>query len=159
VRRVVWGLSIACVGLQVLLSFGMLWTMFELSTYGEVSRRPTYSWAGLVLPLVVATGTLVAAMAAWRARRESGAGARVVVGHGAVLIAAGTLALLLRRAPSAGYARAVLLEPGSKLPPNEIYGSESALGGIIVPLLAVGVLAVPGLLLGALLGSWPSSPT
>jgi len=148
----VWGFTIACVGLQVILSLGMLWTMAELSTYGEVSRRPTYSWAGLVLPLVAAGGTWVAATAAWRARRESGASARLVVGHGIMLIAAGTLALMLHRGPSSGYARAVLLEPGSRLPPNEIYGSESVLGMIIGPLLAVGVLAVPGLLLGALLG-------
>jgi hypothetical protein len=64
--------------------------MVDLSTYGEIARRPTYSQ--------------------------------------------------------------VLLEPGSRLPPNEIFGSESALGGILVPLLAVGALAVPGLLLSVLLG-------
>jgi hypothetical protein len=52
-----------CTGVQVLLSVAMLWTMMELSTYGEVARRPTYSWAGLVLPLMTAAGASSAASA------------------------------------------------------------------------------------------------
>ena len=151
-RRAVWLLSMGCTGVQVLLSVAMLWTMMELSTYGDVARRPTYSWVGLVLPLVTAAGAWSAASAAWRCRWNSGALARLVASHGVVLVTAVIMLVALRRATPAGSASALLLQPGSRLPPNEIYGSEAALGMIIAPLVLAGALAVPGLLLSVLLG-------
>jgi hypothetical protein len=150
-RRLLWVFALVCVGLQMIVAVAMLWTMFGLSTYGEVARRPTFSWAGLLLPLATAAGASVAALAVWRARHGSASLVRLALGHGAMLTAAGILTRALARAPVPGRASLVLLQPGSRLPPNEIFGSESVLGGIVVPVLAAGVLAIPGLLLSLLL--------
>jgi hypothetical protein len=149
---VVWGATMVCVALQVLLALLMLFTWFELLTYGEVARRPTYSWVGLLLPLATGAGSLVAAVATWRARRESKLILSLVASQGVMLGAAAVLMLAFQQSPFPYIASTVLLQPGSRLPPNEIFGSEWALGMITGPLLFVGVLAVPGLVLSVLLG-------
>lgn len=83
-------------------------------------------------------------------RREPRDGV-VVASQGVILTTAAALSLALQRAAAAGSARTVLLQPGSRLPPNEIFGSEFLLGMIAGPLLLVGVLAIPGLVLSVLL--------
>lgn len=136
-QTAVWRASVVCVALQALLSLGVLW-----------ARRPAYSWTGLFLPLVTAAGALGAGTAVWR--RDAVAIVRLAVSHGAMLKSAGLLALALRRSPW-GRASDILLEPGSRLPPNEIFRSESVLDSITVPLLLAGLLAVPGLVATAVL--------
>lgn len=152
VRRVLWACTLGCVGLQLIVALLMLWSIVELSTYGEISRRPTYTWTGLLLPLATAAGAMVAASAAWRARRTSGPLLRLVASQGVMLAAAVALSIALQRAAGPSRVRAVLLQPGSRLPPNEIFGSEWPLGMIVALLLCVGALAVPGLVLSVLLG-------
>ena len=150
-RQVLWAGTVVCVGLQALLAILGLWTVWELATYGEVARRPTYTWTGVLVPLATAAGAVTAAASAWRTRRPRQPRLRVIASEAVVLAAAGMLALALPRPVGPSAFRTVLLEPGSRLPPNEIYGSESALGAIVVPVLAAGALAVPALALGLLL--------
>ena len=86
--------ALVCAALQSVAALLMLFGIVELSTYGEVARRPTYSWAGLLLPLATAIGAAAAVGTAWRARRGAGSYGHLLASHAVMLTAAIILVLL-----------------------------------------------------------------